>query len=220
MSVAGLLRIVLLSTIALVLKSALAAQPCAPFEGGRVDAGLIQLMRQAAENGRLYRVDPGESRVGFCVRHFPGQEFRGEFTNIVGGFVFPPVLGQHGQALLLIHTASLSSDNDVLLPLVTGQQFMDTGRYPDILFVGHTAHWQTALQGHIHGDLTLRGITRPVTFDVQVQALEGSENERPDRILLEGRSQVERREFDMNSYRFFVSETVRLCLAVELLPWQ
>ena len=220
MSATGLLRIVLLSTIALVLNTAQAVEPCAPFAGGRVDAGLIQLMRQAAENGRLYRVDPDVSKVGFCVRHFPGQEFRGEFTNIVGGFVFPPALGKHGQALLLIHTASLSSESVSLLPMVTGQQFMDTDRYPDILFVGHTAHWQTALQGHIHGDLTLRGITRPVTFDVHVQALEGVEGERPDRILLEGRSQVERRNFDMNSYRFFVSETVRLCLAVELLPWK
>jgi len=220
MSATGWLKIVLLLVLALALKSGLAMEPCAPFEGGRVDAELIQLMRQAAKNGRLYRVDPAESKVGFCVRHFPGQEFRGEFTNIVGGFVFPPVLGQHGQALLLIHTASLSSENDFLMPLVTGQQFMDTNSYPDILFVGHTAHWQTATQGHIHGDLTLRGITRPVTFDVHVQALAGGEGERPDRILLEGRSQVERREFDMNSYRFFVSETVRLCLAVELLPWQ
>ena len=220
MPATGLLRIVLLSTIALVLNTAQAVEPCAPFEGGRVDAGLIQLMRQAAGNGRLYRVDPDESKVGFCVRHFPGQEFRGEFTNIAGGFVFPPALGKHGQALLLIHTASLSSKNDSLLPLVTGQQFMDTDRYPDILFVGHTAHWQTALQGHIHGDLTLRGITRPVTFDVHVQALEGVEGERPDRILLQGRSQVERRDFDMNSYRFFVSETVRLCLEAELLPWK
>jgi len=220
MSATGLSRIFLLFTIALVLKTALAVEPCTPFEDGRVDAGLIQLMRQAAENGRLYRVDPAASRVGFCVRHFPGQEFRGEFSNIVGGFVFPPVLGQHGQALLLIHTASLSSENDTLLPLVTGHHFMDTGTYPDILFVGHTAHWQTALQGHVHGDLTLRGITRPVTFDVHVHALQGGEKERPDRILLEGRSQVQRRDFDMNSHRFFVSETVRLCLAVELLPWK
>ena len=220
MSVTGLLRIILFSTLVLALETTLAVEPCAPFADGRVDAELVQHMRQAAKNGRLYRVDPAASRVGFCVRHFPGQEFRGEFTNLVGGFVFPPVLGQHGKALLLIHTASLSSENTALLPLVTGQQFMDTGRYPEILYVGHTAHWQTSSQGHIHGDLTLRGITRPVTFDVIVHALEGGEEERPGRILLEGRSQVERRDFDMNSYRFFVSETVRLCLAVELLPWQ
>ena len=57
MSATGLLRIILLATIALVLKTALAGEPCAPFEGGRVDPGLIQLMRQAAENGRLDRIN-------------------------------------------------------------------------------------------------------------------------------------------------------------------
>jgi polyisoprenoid-binding protein YceI len=197
-----------------------AEQPCAPFEGGRVDAGILQLMREAASNGRLYRVDPDVSKVGFCVRHFPGQEFRGEFTNIVGGLVFPPITAQRGQALLLIHTASLASDDTSLLPLVTGHDFMDTGNYPDILFVGHTAHWQSYTEGHIHGDLTLRGITQPVTFSLSVQALEAGEDSRPARILLQGRSQVSRTSFDMKSYRFFVSETVQLCMAVELVPWR
>jgi polyisoprenoid-binding protein YceI len=220
MPATGLLRIILLATLALVLKTALGVEPCSPFEGGQVDAGLLQLMRQAAENGRLYRVDPVVSKVGFCVRHFPGQEFRGEFTNIVGGFVFPPILGQQSQALLLIHTTSLSSENTDLLPLVAGQQFLDTSSYPDILFVGHTAHWQTDLQGHIHGDLTLRGVTRPVTFEVVVRAQGYGEGEHPARIHLQGRSQVERRGFDMKSHRFFVSDTVRLCLDVELVHWK
>jgi len=195
-------------------------QPCAPFEGGRVDAGLLQIMRKAANEGRLYRVDPEVSKVGFCVRHFPGREFRGDFTNIVGGLIFPPFSSQHGEALLLIHTASLSSDDTSLVPLVTGHDFMDTGNYPDILFVGHTAHWQNSSEGHIHGDLTLRGVTRPVTFSLTVSALEAGEENRPARIRLQGRSQVERTSFDMNSYRFFVSDTVRLCMAVELVPWQ
>ena len=220
MPATGLPRIILLATLALVLRAALGVEPCSPFEDGRVDAGLLQRMRQAAENGRLYRVDPVVSKVGFCVRHFPGQEFRGEFTNLVGGFMFPPLLGQQSQALLLIHTASLSSEHDDLLPLVAGHKFIDTGRYPDILFVGHTAHWQTDLQGHVHGDLTLRGVTQPVTFEVVVRALEYGEGERPARIHLQGRSQVERRDFDMNSHRFFVSEIVRLCLDVELVNWK
>jgi len=100
---------------------------------------------------------------------------------------------------------------------VAGHKFIDTSRYPDILFVGHTAHWQTDLQGHVHGDLTLRGVTQPVTFEVVIRTLEYGEGERPARIHLQGRSQVERRNFDMNSHRFFVSEIVRLCLDVELV---
>ena len=216
----NILNAALLVATALVTATALAAQPCSPFEGGRVDAELLQLMRTAAEEGRLYRVDPGNSNVGFCVRHFPGQEFRGEFTNIVGGLVFPPVSTQQGQALLLIHTASLESENTTLLPLVTGHDFMDTSRYPEILFVGHTAHWQSYTQGHIHGDLTLRGVTQPVIFELAIHPLDNGENDRPARILLRGRSQVNRMDFDMNSYRYFVSETVRLCMTVELVPWQ
>jgi polyisoprenoid-binding protein YceI len=215
-----MLKTALLFATVLALGSAMAEQPCTPFEGGRVDPGLLQIMREAASNGRLYRVDPAVSKVGFCVRHFPGQEFRGEFTNIVGGLVFPPLSAQRGQGLLLIHTASLSSENTSLLPLVTGHDFMDTSNYPEILFVGHTAHWLNSTEGHIHGDLTLRGVTQPVTFSLSVHALEDGEDDRPARILLQGRSQVQRTSFDMNSYRFFVSETVQLCMAVELVPWQ
>ena len=135
-----------------------------------------------------------------------------------GGLVFPPVTAQQGQALLLVHTASLESEDSALLPLVTGHDFMDTGSYPDILFVGHTAHWQSFTQGHIHGDLTLHGVTQPVIFELAIHPQ--GEGERPDRILLKGRSQVNRMDFDMNSYRYFVSETVRLCMSVELVPWQ
>ncbi len=206
--------------LAIATYTVVAGQPCSPFEGGRVDAEILRLMREAASEGRLYRVDPDNSRVGFCVRHFPGQEFRGEFTNIVGGLAFPPALAESGQALLLIHTNSLSSENTGLLPLVTGHDFMDTGNYPEILFVGHSAHWETRSQGHIHGDLTMRGVKQPVTFELALRALDLPGNAPPGRILLRGRSEVQRTDFDMRSYRLFVSETVRLCMDVELIRWE
>ena len=206
--------------LAIATYTVTAGQPCSPFEDGRVDAEILQLMREAASDGRLYRVDPDNSRVGFCVRHFPGQEFRGEFTNIVGGLAFPPALAEDGQALLLIHTTSLISDNTGLLPLVAGHEFMDTSNYPEILFVGHTAHWETRSQGHIHGDLTMRGVKQPVTFELAVRALDIRDDDRPGRILLRGRSEVKRTDFDMRSYRLFVSETVRLCMDVELIRWE
>jgi hypothetical protein len=41
----------------------------------------------------------------------------------------------------------------------------------------------------------------------------------PDRIFLNGKGQVSRYQFDMRSHRFMVSETVRLCLAIEMVPW-
>jgi len=210
---------VFVMSLFLAAGSADAVQPCTPFEGGRVDAKTLATMRDAAKNGRLYRVDTAVSKVGFCVRHFPFQEFRGEFTNIVGGLAFPPDPAQYGQALLLIHTSSLKSDNTALVPLVKGNNFMDTADYPEILYIGRRFEWLNAVQAHIHGELTLRGRTQPVIFDVEVDVLEDTNGNEADRIRLRGASHVSRFKFDMRSHRFFVSETVQLCLDVELLPW-
>ena len=202
-----------------------AAEPCSPFEGGKVDKKLLQAMRAAASEGRLFHVSPGNSSVGFCVQHFPFQEVRGEFTNIVGGLALPTDIDKHGQALLLIHTTTMESSNPELLPLMQSHKFMDTERFPEILFIGRAFEWLGPQHGYIYGDLTLHGRTRPVVFDISVDVLEEDEfayldDDRPARIRLSGTSQVNRMKFDIRSHQYTVSQTVRLCLSVELVPWE
>ena len=213
------LQTCLSALLVLLVTSVIADEPCRPFEDGRVDARLLEVMRSAAREGRLYRVVPGHSRVGFCVQYFPAQEFRGEFTNIVGGLVMPSIEQRYGQALLLIHTTDLKASNKGLAPLVQGHEFMDTRRYPEILFVGRAFEWLAPLQGYIYGDLTMRGITQPVAFNVGIDILEEGLGNLPDRIHLQGNGQVSRYQFDMRHHRITISETVRLCLDVEMVPW-
>ena len=206
--------------LVLVAGGSHATEPCEPFEGGRVDAKLLAEMRAAAHDGRLYRVLPGSSKVGFCVRYFPFQEFRGEFTNIVGGLTLPPDMKRHGQALLLIHTTKMESSNPDLDSLVQGHEFMDIERFPDILFVGRAFQWYNPLQAYIYGDLTLRGITQPVVFNIEVDVLERDENDQPENIYLHGTSEVNRTAFDMRTHQIMISQTVKLCLSVELTRWE
>ena len=195
---------------------ATADTPCAAFEGA-VNPRLIQVMRNAARDGRLFQVVPGASKVGFCVNWLFGPEFRAETANIVGGLALPPAPRQYGEALLLIRTSGLMSNDDDLLKLARGPEFMDTERYPDILFIGRAFQWVAPLQGYIYGDLTLHGHTQPVVFDIRIQVLETGTGDLPARILLTGTSQVSRRRFGMDRYRFLVYDTVNLCLSVELV---
>jgi polyisoprenoid-binding protein YceI len=213
------LRVCLSALLIAAAAAAVADSPCKPFENGRVNPKLLEVMRSAARQGLLYRVVPGSSRVGFCVHYFPLQEFRGEFTQLVGGLVMPSTLDKYGQALLLIHTTDLEASNEELAPLVKGHEFMDTSRYPDILFIGRAFEWLAPLQGYIYGDLTLRGETQPVVFNVSVDILEEGMGALPDRIRLHGTGQVNRYQFDMRTRGFTVSENVRLCLDVEMVPW-
>jgi len=214
-----LLFIVFIMSLFLSTGRAEAVEPCKPFEGGRVDPQILETMREAAMEGRMYRVNPAVSKVGFCVRHFPYQEFRGEFTNIIGGLALPLDPARYGQALLLIRTASLKSDNTALMPLAKGRHFMDTARYPEILYVGRRFEWINEVHAHIYGELTLRGKTHPVIFDVDIDSPDNTDDNWVDRIRLRGTSQISRFKYDMRSHRFFVSETIQLCLDVELLPW-
>ena len=215
----GLPPLVLTAILVLTACDVGAAEPCAPFEGGRVDAKFLQVMRDAASEGRLYRISPGKSRVGFCVRHFPFQEFRGEFANIVGGLALPPEPEGHGQALLLIKATTMESNDTGLVPLVQSKEFMDIQQYPEILFVGRAFQWVGPDKGYIYGDLTLRGKTQPVVFNVGVDVLEEGKDGKSERIYLHGTGQVNRYGFDMRNYRFMVSDTVNLCLSVELVRW-
>lgn len=217
--VSGCLRTCLSVLLLLTSLGALAIEPCKPFEDGRVDPRVLEVMRRAASEGRLYRVDPEESKVGFCVRHFPQKEFRGEFTNIVGGLVLPTNGDKYGQALLLIHTTSMKASNEGLAPLVKSREFMDTENYPEILFTGRAFEWLGPLRGYIYGDLTLRGITQPVTFSVGLEIVDEGLGGLPDRIRLQGNGKVNRYQFNMRSHRIMISNTVELCLDVELVPW-
>lgn len=210
----------LASLLFLLSGLAVADEPCTPFEGGRVDADLLATMRKAGDEGRLYLVDADASRVGFCVRHFPFQEFRGEFKQLVGGLALPPDSGQYGHALLLIHSASLVSESTDLIPIVIGHSFIDAERYPEILFVGRRFVWLNNRQARIYGELTLRGKTQPVVIPVDIDGVEDPLTGKLQQVRLRGTTQVNRIQFDMNSYRYFVSDTVRLCLAVELVPWE
>lgn len=214
------LQVILAVLLCLLTDASAAGEPCTPFEGGKVDAALIDAMRKAAGEGRLYRVEPDTSRVGFCVRHFPFQEFRGEFRNLVGGLALPPGPGKYGHALLLIHSASLVSEDSDLVPLVIGHSFIDAERYPEILFVGRRFVWLDDRQARIYGELSLHGRTRPVIFNVEIERAAVDDPSTDRHIRLRGTTLVSRFQFDMDSYRYFVSEQVKLCLAAELIPWE
>lgn len=217
---AGCLGAILAALPALLIAAALADEPCRILEEYHLDGQLIGIMRGAARDGRLYRVVPGSARVGFCVRHFPLQEFRGEFTDIMGGLAMPTATQPDGQALLLIHTAALEVSNEELAPLVKGSQFMDTSRFTEILFIGKVFEWENPLQGYIHGDLTMRGKTRPVIVNVDIDVLDEGPDGLPGRLFLKGAGQVSRYEFDMRTHTIIVSETVRLCLGIELARFE
>jgi polyisoprenoid-binding protein YceI len=187
---------------------------CEPFTGGKVDESVLETMFEAAEVGRLYRMDVASSKVGFCVdSRFTRVE--ADFKEFHGGMTLSGDGNGKAQTLLMVKAASLSTDGVLTENMIKGARFFDVENFPEILFVGTDYEWTSDTTAVLKGNLTLHGVTRPVTFDVTVTDVEDPSAAAGDRILFKATARISRAEFGMDTMASVVDDNVQLCISVE-----
>lgn len=188
---------------------------CAPFRGGIVDPVIIDSMLQASEEGRLYRIQPKSSKVGFCVNSAIGR-VEARFKGIQGGFALrKEVWGDKSQMLVMVDTNSLEMEGDYLKNMIKGEYFLDTYTYSKILFVSTRLWWQNNDRAILEGMLTMHGVTRPVYFNVQITTAPNENPQSVADIVVTAKSFINRADFDMYKLNFLVSNTVEICMRIE-----
>lgn len=189
-------------------------QPCAAFRDGRVDPKLVSIMMAAAEQGHLYRVDPANSRVGFCVdSHF--VRIKGYFNEIQGGMAFDPYGVDADQILVLVPTDSLKTNWSFIDNMLKSESFFNTPKHPDILFFSTAFHWITRTTAIITGQLSLHGVTRSVDFDVDLTDTGGELPSGADNIRVTAATTIKRSDFGMDALKTVVDDSVQLCMEIE-----
>lgn len=122
-------------------------------------------------------MDPSNSNVIFSVRHLVSKvkgsfgEFRGE-ANVLDDISDSTV---HG----VVDVTTITTDNEERDAHLRSPEFFDVGTYPTITFKTH--RWNTSEASEevtLEGELTIRDVTRPVTFvgefgSVQVDEVTG-----------------------------------------------
>lgn len=192
---------------------------CSPFMDGKVDASLLATMLSAAHDGKLYRIQPESSQVGFCVGSKLSQ-ITGRFRDFRGGMALPGRNSGNGQTLVLIRADSLETGNTLIENMIKGESFFDTEHYPEVLFVSNGFRWKGADAAVLTGNLTIRGITRPVTFDVTLTPVKTVKSGSTNRILVKATTTINRSDFGMESLDSMVDHDVKLCMTVEAEKYQ
>jgi polyisoprenoid-binding protein YceI len=189
------------------------SQPCAPFRDGKVDPAKLDIMLAAADDGRLYRIETDNSEFGFSVTSSL-QEVRGQFLQVQGGMAVDTLGIEQDQVLVAIRTESLDTNSEYAEHMLRGVNFFDVKHYPEILFVSTGFEWVTQTRAALVGDLTLHGVTRPVTFDVQLTNVFGEQAGDTDTILVRATSSIRRSDFGMKAIPKLVEDEVRLGMNV------
>jgi polyisoprenoid-binding protein YceI len=208
--------IVLAATLLATTLSGVAAEEevCAPFMDGKVDESVLETMLNAAQEGHLYRMVTATSRVGFCVKS-KLKWIKGDFHDFHGGMTLSGEGAGEAQVLVLIRTDSLDTDASVFKKLLKSESFFDVSRYPEILFVSTGFEWTSSTTGVLKGNLTLRGITKPMNFRVTLSDIEGGDGIVGKKILVKATATINRSAFGMDTLSKLVSDDVQLCMSVE-----
>ncbi|MGW0885086.1 YceI family protein [Streptomyces sp. NPDC002671] len=114
----------------------------------------------------VWHIDPFHTGVHFAAVNRAAGRVRGRFDEVSGTLTLP--LDDIG-ADIVIATASLSTGNALRDGHLRTADFLDTERHPQMRFTAHRLDQETERTGRLHGALTLRGSTHPVTLDVSWQ---------------------------------------------------
>ncbi len=111
-----------------------------------------------------WKVDPGHAEVAFIGRHFMLTKVRGRFTG-VDGAVRVAENPNDSAVSVIIDMASVSSGDGARDDHLRSADLFDVETYPTATFTSTEVSWDGGT-GTLTGDLTIKGVTRSVTFNV------------------------------------------------------
>jgi len=130
-------------------------------------AGLPFLASPAGAAPENYTIDPDHSAVGFSIRHL-FSKVPGRFTKFEGKIIVDKEDWSKGSAQLTIDAASIDTNEPKRDQHLRSADFFDAAKQPKITFQS-TGVKQTATNKlQLMGNLTIKGVTKPVTLDVDV----------------------------------------------------
>lgn len=113
-----------------------------------------------------YDIDPRHTFPSFEVDHFGGVSlWRGKFNRSSGKITLDREAGA-GTVEVSIDTASVNTGLDDLDKHLRGSDFFDVEKFPAATYKGKFAGFKDGVPTEVQGDLTLRGVTKPVTLTV------------------------------------------------------
>lgn len=166
---------------------------------------------------RTFAVDNAQSdlsaRVGFLGI---GKRTAG-FPEVSGTVRLDPAMPETLDLDVQIDASKLTAPDSLTLSRLKGEKFFWIEKYPQVRFVGKEMALTSPTTGTVDGQLTARGITRPVTLEVSFDKAPATLAP-GEAITLSGTTRINRRDFGMKSYSVIVGKWVNIELRARLVP--
>jgi polyisoprenoid-binding protein YceI len=167
----------------------------------------------------VWTIDPSHSGAAFTIRHM-FTKVRGRFTDLSGTIETEGDSFTDGQVRVEINADSIDTNDAQRDAHLRTNDFFGTGENPAITFRSTSVTPRSDNQFMVHGDLTIRGITRPVTLEAEYEG-GGKTPFGTEVASWTAQTEIDRKDFDLTwnapleAGGFLLGDDVKIELDIE-----
>ena len=175
--------------------------------------GVLAQTQTPADAAANWRIDPARTHIAFAIDSVGYPRTRGQFDQFTGRISVD--LDHPDRSNVTFHVQSRSVDvgSTPFDDYLRSAAFLDAARFPSIDFVSNSVAKIDDHTVRVTGDLTLLGVTRPLSVDVAVERKTAGSGAR---LAFMAKTSINRLDFGMNSGFPLVSRDVELVISSEV----
>jgi len=199
--------------IAAALSAVVLSPTLAPVIAQQGDAQLPGQVDPSRVVAGTYKVDPSHTLIGFRVNHFGFNDYFGILGDSTGTLEIDPANLNATKVDITIPVNKLTTANEKLTTHMNSADFFETAKHPTAHFVST----QVTAEGNaakIEGNLTIKGITKPIVLDASFTGVGNNPFNKKLTIGFEADTTIKRSDFGVNAAIPLVSDEVQLGITV------
>lgn len=188
----------------------------------RLALALFTLLVAPLAGAATWEIDSAHSGAHFSVRHMMVSNVRGDFGKVTGTVVFDAKNPKAAQVNATIDVSSINTREPKRDEHLRSPDFFDAAKFPTITFKSKRVEQAGEGKYKVVGDLTIRGVTKEVTLDVEGPAPEAKDPWGNVKSGATATTKINRKDFGLAWNKVLetggvaVGEEVKITLDIEL----
>ncbi|GAN00557.1 protein yceI precursor [alpha proteobacterium U9-1i] len=171
-----------------------------------------QAQAQPAAQVQQFVLDPAHTQVAFSIERFGFNYVLGRFDTIAGSVSLDQANPERSSVTATIQTASVSSGNATRDEHLRAARWLDAAQFPTMEFRSTSVRQTGAQTAEVIGNLTLHGITAPVTLTVTLNQVGASPSNGAQAAGFSATGTLSRSAFGITTAANLIGDQVRITI--------
>ncbi len=177
---------------------------------------LFAMTLNAAADPAAYTFDPAHTEVRFCWNHLGISRQCAHFLKYEGELLYDEATPEKSQLNVTFKTDSIETLVPIFNDHMKGEKLFNAAAFPEATFKSTQFEKTGEKTGKVSGDLTIHGVTKPVTLDVTLNFAGIQPMSKKPTLGIGAATSVKRADFGISAAVPFVSDEVSIEIQTEM----